>query len=237
MQRESIPISALQHFLFCPRQCALIHVEGLWAENRLTVEGSRLHRRAHADELGPRGARRAESRPGVRVTRGLSLVCDALGIHGKADVVEFHDPPRESAQPGLPEPSPVSPIPFPIEYKRGRPKKHDADRVQLCAQALCLEEMLKLPPGGVPLGAIFYGQTRRRLDVAFDDALRARTLDTIERCRAMIESGQTPRAVREEKCDRCSLVNLCLPVVTQERASAARFADRELSRSLLADAP
>src|SRR5690606_23652838 len=126
--------SALQHLIFCERQCALIHIEGLWAENRLTVEGNHLHRKAHD---GPDTARH-----GLRVARGMELVSRELGLIGRADVVEF----------------PADGPPRPVEYKRGRPKRHDADLVQLCAQAMCLEEMLALAEP-LPKGAIFYGQT------------------------------------------------------------------------------
>ncbi|MCW5759921.1 MAG: CRISPR-associated protein Cas4, partial [Phenylobacterium sp.] len=144
-----IPLSALQHWLFCPRQAALIHVEGLWAEDRATAEGRLLH--AQVDAGG------AESRPGVRIARGVQLRSLALGVSGKADVVELHG--RSSA-------------PFPVEYKRGKPKSHRADEVQLCAQAICLEEAFDAP---VPEGALFYGEKRRRTLVAFDPELRALT--------------------------------------------------------------
>lgn len=221
---DLLPISALQHLLFCERQCALIHLEGLWAENRLTVEGRQLHDKAHGERAGPRGGGRTESRrrsaepdvqsrsgdavgsgQPVRIVRGLSLACYRLGLVGKADVVEFRGDP---------------PVPFPIEYKRGRPKRGLMDKVQLAAQALCLEEMLGL---AVPAGAIFYGSTRRRLEVPIDAALRAATEDAAARLRAMISSSVTPRARREKKCDRCSLLNLCLPGGTGPEKSALRY--------------
>lgn len=145
---QLLPISALQHLLFCERQCALIHVERSWAENRLTVEGRLLHGRVHEED--------DRTRAGVRVVHGLQLVSQQLGLYGVADVVEFRD----------------AGLAFPIEHKRGRPKSYDADVVQLCAEALCLEEMTKRP---VSEGALFYGKTRRRLRVVFDDTLRRRT--------------------------------------------------------------
>lgn len=196
--------------LFCERQCALIHLEGLWAENRWTVEGRHLHEKAHD---GP-----AETRSGVRITRGLALRSYRLGLIGKADVVEFH----QSEAPGAPRP-------FPVEYKRGRPKKHDADRVQLCAQALCLEEMLGVP---VPAGGLFYGRTRRRMEVAFDRRLRELTEETAGRLHTLILSGRTPLAVREPKCDNCSLLHLCLPEALGPRHSAARYLARALSAAM-----
>lgn len=207
---DLLPISALQHLLFCERQCALIHIEGLWAENRLTVEGRHLHDKAH-DGL-------AEVRAGIRITRGLALRSFQLGLVGKADVVEFHPDPETSRG-----------RPFPVEYKRGRPKKHDADRVQLCAQAVCLEEMLGTP---VPAGALFYGRTRRRLDVPFDGRLRQLTRETAKRLHALIASRRTPAAVREPKCDSCSLLNICLPDAMGPRRSATRYLERALGAAL-----
>jgi CRISPR-associated exonuclease Cas4 len=204
-----LPISALQHLLFCERQCALIHLEGLWAENRLTVEGRHLHDKAHEG--------RSEKRPGVRITRGLMIRSFRLGLVGKSDVVEFHEDPAGPDRP------------FPVEYKRGRPKKHDADRVQLCAQALCLEEMLGTP---VPAGALFYGRTRRRLDITLDEALRALTERTAEQLHDLIRGGRTPKVLREPKCDRCSLLDLCLPEATQARRSASRYMMRALESTL-----
>lgn len=192
---DLLPISALQHLLFCERQCALIHVEQLWADNHLTVEGRDLHRKA---DDGPH-----ETRGDVRTTRALPLRSLRLGLIGKADVVEFH-----------------SGAPFPVEYKRGRPKRHRADEVQLCAQALCLEEMLEVT---IPSGALFYGQTRRRQEVPFDAELRALTEDAAHRLHAMIRSGTTPRAVREPKCDQCSLLELCLPDAARPGRSAAGY--------------
>ena len=206
---DLLPISALQHLLFCERQCALIHVEGLWAENRSTVEGRHLHERADS------GA--AESRPGLRVERAVPLRSLRLGLTGRADVVEFH---RDEA--GTTERV------LPVEYKRGHPKLDESDRVQLCAQALCLEEMLGVV---VDAGAVFYGQTRRRLDVPFDAALRARTEDAARRFRFLVTSGTTPKAARMPKCSNCSLVELCLPDAQGPRRSARGFTERVLGAS------
>ncbi|MFT4247031.1 MAG: CRISPR-associated protein Cas4 [Pseudomonas sp.] len=183
-----IPLSALQHYLYCPRQCALIHLEQQWAENRHTAEGRLLHERADTP--------RAERRRGVRTVTAMPLVALELGLTGKADVVEFHT--GDDGERAVP-----------VEYKRGRPKSHRADEVQLCAQALCLEAMLDRP---VEAGALFYGQTRRRKDVAFDLELRALTLSTLDLTRAMLVSGQTPSARYEaRRCDACSLLDLCQP--------------------------
>lgn len=209
---DLLPISALQHLLYCDRQCALIHVERLWAENSLTIQGRHLHERAD------RG--RGESRPKGRITRSLVVRSMRLGLWGKADVVEFR-----------PDSAGGASVPFPVEYKRGRPKAHDADRVQLCAQALCLEEMLET---NVPAGALFYGKTRRRLEVAFDESLRRITEDAAQRLHELLDSGTTPPAVyAREKCDRCSLKNLCLPGVSMGVGSRASvYLDRSLAAAL-----
>jgi CRISPR-associated exonuclease Cas4 len=207
---DLIPLSALQHLIFCERQCALIHVEGLWADNRLTVEGTHLHRKA---DTGP-----TETRGDTRTTRSMPLRSLRLGLIGKADVVEFH---RTFTAEGEERWSP-----FPVEYKRGRPKRHQADEVQLCAQALCMEEMLET---GIPTGALFYGETRRRLDVTFDAALRARTEEAAQRLHEIMRGGVTPRAVREPKCDQCSLLELCLPDALGPRRSAARYLQQSLA--------
>lgn len=215
---DLLPLSALQHLLFCERQCALIHVEGLWAENALTVEGGHLHRRVH--ESGD------EARRDVRVARALALRSLRLGMSGIADAVEFRrvpaGTPGGAALPG----AAGRWQPFPVEYKRGKPKRDRSDEVQLCAQALCLEEILGAP---VPQGALFYGRTRRRLDVPFDAALRQTTEQAITRLRALMISGVTPRAAREPKCDRCSLLHLCLPDAMTRGRSAARYLTRALA--------
>ncbi len=180
-----IPISALQHYLFCPRQCALIHVEGLWADDAATTEGHILHERVDAG--------RGDTRPGVRIARGVLLRSSVLGVTGRADVVEFRGRQKQ---------------PFTVEYKRGRPKSHRADEVQLCAQAICLEEMCGTP---VPDGALFYGAERRRTPVVFDAELRALTARIAAETRAMIAAGRTPAPVYTPACRRCSLLEACCP--------------------------
>lgn len=180
-----IPLSALQHYLFCPRQCALIHVEQIWAENAATTEGHLLHDRVDAGS--------GETRPGVRIARGIQMRSFVLGVSGRADVVEFRGTPAR---------------PYPVEYKRGRPKPHRADEVQLCAQAICLEEMCSVE---VPEGALFYGAERRRLQVAFDQELRALTAHVSAEARAMIAAGRTPPPVNTKACRSCSLADACCP--------------------------
>jgi CRISPR-associated exonuclease Cas4 len=208
-----LPISALQHLLFCERQCALIHIEGLWAENRLTVEGRHLHERADSGT--------SELRDGVRIARSLSIRSLRLGLVGRADGVELLVNAGGRVRRAVP-----------VEYKRGRPKRDDSDRVQLCAQAMCLEEMLDLT---IAEGALYYGQTRRRTSVPFDAALRAVTVRAAARLHAMVQAGETPPAVRMAKCDKCSLVELCLPAPPSGRRSAHRFTAAALAASLADD--
>lgn len=195
-EENLIPLSALQHYLYCPRQFALIHIERLWAESRHTAEGRLLHDRADTPGV--------EVRRGVRTATAMPLAAPALGIAGIADVIEFRS-------------TDAGEIPCPVEYKRGRPKAHRADEVQLCAQALCLEAMLGCV---VPEGALFYGKTRRREHVVFDEALRTLTLDTIRAVRTMFAEQRTPLATYEAKrCDACSLLELCRPHELGRRTS------------------
>lgn len=205
-QEDLLPLSALQHFIYCPRQCALIHIEQQWSENRFTAEGRGMHQRAH--EGG------SQSRGDVRTAAGVRLVSRALGLIGQADVLEFHMAEGETGESGQKEVIPLSGSeglwrPFPVEYKRGRPKKHRADEVQLCAQAMCLEEML-----GVYIlsGALFYGATRRRNQVVFTAELRKLTEETAIKLHKFIDEGITPPPAYEPaKCQRCSLLDLCQP--------------------------
>lgn len=189
-ESDPIPVSALQHAVYCLRQAALIHLERLWAENRWTAEGAVLH--DVADEPGGRWSR------GVRRVTALPIACRRLGIAGVADVVEFRkDGDRE--------------IPFPIEIKRGKPKLHRADEVQLCAQALCLEEMTG---GAVPEGALFYAEPKRRTVVTFDDDLRRLTERTIDDLAAVLAARSTPPPTpHRSRCRACSLNELCRPDV------------------------
>ena len=195
-----LPISALQHLLFCERQCALIHLEQAWSENRLTAEGRILHERVHDAETETRGS--------IRIVRGLRLRSLRIGIIGIADVVEFH----RDDDAGVP----VAELPgrwrvVPVEYKRGRPKPDACDEVQLCAQAMCLEEMMSCV---ITEGALFYGTPRRRQIVALDPSIREQTVTAAFRLHELLESGITPPAVFEKKCQQCSLVAICLPHIS-----------------------
>jgi len=153
-------------------------------------------------------------RAGVRVGRGVSLRSLRLGLIGKADVVEFHR--REDG----------TWRPFPVEYKRGKPKPDHCDKIQLCAQALCLEEMLHTD---IPAGALFYGQTRRRLDVVFDNNLRRETEEAARQVRELLNSGKTPKPVYAKRCDNCSLIADCLPKAIQKRRSVKNYLQRMMT--------
>ncbi len=206
MDADLIALSALQHHLFCPRQCALIHVEQAWAENAATAEGRVAHERVHAV--------RDEVRRGVRTVTGMALRSTRLGVSGVADAVELRRAEGGGWQP------------CPVEHKRGRPKSHRADEVQLCAQAYALEEMFATV---IPEGVLFYGQPRRRTVVAFDPALRALTEATAVATRELIAAGRTPRMTYDPKrCDACSLIEVCRPRTTGAPASAQAWLEAQL---------
>ncbi|RJP80279.1 MAG: CRISPR-associated protein Cas4 [Desulfobacteraceae bacterium] len=194
---DLLPLSALQHYLFCPRQCALIHLERQWFENQFTAEGRVMHERV--DQGGKKDL------AGLRIEYALRLVCRELGLSGQADVVEFHRSDKESDVW----------VPYPVEYKRGKPKKDNSDKVQLCAQALCLEEMLDI---AVPEGALFYGKTRRRQSVLFDSKLRQETTETAKRLRSMIQNRITPEPFYTKKCESCSFLDFCMPRVCRVKS-------------------
>jgi len=200
---DLIMVSALQHISFCERQCALIHIEQIWSESGLTAEGRIMHERVHEQDH--------ESRGNVRIEYGLPLRSLRLGLIGKADVVEFHRLDKDNWQA------------FPVEYKRGKPKPDHCDIIQLCAQAMCLEEMLSVI---VPKGAIFYGRIRRRLDVSFGETLRKETEETAKRAHDLINSGITPPPVYGKHCERCSLIGECLPKNIGKRSSVKHYLKR-----------
>ncbi len=181
---DPIMISALQHYSYCPRQCALIHQEQAFDENVYTLRGQALHERVDQAD--------SQLEDGVRVERALPLYCDRLGLTGRADVVEFH----------------AGDVPYPVEYKHGprRPKEHDD--IQLAAQALCLEEMTGKR---VRFGAIFHHSSRHRREVEITDALRKQVEETTAAVRALLKSGVLPPPVNDERCRNCSLNDICQP--------------------------
>jgi CRISPR-associated exonuclease Cas4 len=195
MDDNYLAISALQHYAFCPRQFALIHVEQAWEENRFTAEGRVLHERVDSGF--------AEQRRDRRYERGVSLISQKYRLVGKMDLLEID----------VDSGNDKSPRYFPVEYKRGKPKVQDWDRIQLCAQTLCIEEMRAdvLGASRVTEGAIWYWEVRRREAVAIDDTLRATTIAAIDGARAILESGRTPPPVNDKRRRACSLIDVCDP--------------------------
>jgi CRISPR-associated exonuclease Cas4 len=195
-------ISAIEHYSYCPRQCALIHVDQTYDENLYTIRGKLMHERVDSGEGAPNR--------GVETQRGIPLWSERLDLRGKADAVEWHDG-----------------VPYPVEYKVGRRKGEHTD-AQLCAQALCLEEMLNIP---VPRGAVYYGATRRRHEVIFDEALRARTQELIAGIRSMLVAQRLMPAPNDERCRNCSLIHACLPGVVGQH-ERLRYLQRVLFQPL-----
>lgn len=197
MEDYLLPISALQHYAYCPRQFALIHVEQAWEENRYTAEGRLLHERVDSGV--------AEQRRNIRYERGVMLQSQRYGLTGKMDLLEIEsgDPPRY----------------FPVEYKRGKPKMEDWDRIQLCAQALCIEEMRNVP---VNEGSIWYWEVRKREPVVIDEVLRQSTVEAITSAKELLAEGKTPPPIVDNtRCKACSLVDLCEPDSFRKDRSSA----------------
>lgn len=190
-------LSALQHFAFCPRQFALIHNEQVWSDNWFTAQGNLLHERVDSGEMEQRGT--------VRSERSVMLESQKYHLRGKMDLLEIHQ-----GQPA---------VYFPVEYKRGKPKVEDWDRIQLCAQALCLEEMRDIE---VLQGAIWYWEVRQRKQVDFDAGLRKKTIETIKAAFTLKQSGNTPKPIVDKKrCQACSLYDLCEPKAFRKDKSTA----------------
>lgn len=212
---DLLPLSGLQHMVFCARQCALIHIEGVFEENRFTLEGRHLHERV--DDASTR------SEEGYRVARALPLVSHRLGVFGVADVVEFH-PVVSLVGPAGPavRSAPARPAvaPYPVEYKRGRKHHRLADQVQLCAQAMALEEMFGCE---IPEGALFYNASKRRHIVTFDAALRETTAQAARDFRRLWNERITPPPVNDDRCDDCSLRDWCLPSVVATPGRVERY--------------
>jgi CRISPR-associated exonuclease Cas4 len=228
---DPLILSALNDYLYCPRRCALHRLEGIWTDNVHTVRGTLAHRTA--DHPGYRAYEESaqSATPGalVRVERAVPLFSRRYNVIGKADIIEFR---RASEGDAL--------MPLPVDYKLGPRRRWDNDDVQLCAQALCLEEMLGLPEGGVPAGAVYHVRTRRRRPVGFTPALRQLTLDTIEAVSALLASDAVPAASMKPQCKGCSIRAFCIPELTSSpgslaRAHAALYGDTSIRMDSLGD--
>ena len=210
---EPLLLSGLQHFAFCRRRWALIHIEDQWADNLYTVDGTLFHAKAHdADQF--------EARGDLLIARGLRVVSRRLNVTGACDVVEFHRDSKGISLAGREGKWRV----YPVEYKRGEPKPDDTDRLQLCGEALCLEEMLMCD---IPEGSLFYGETRRREKVAFTPELRGRVEAMLAEMRQYYDRGYTPRPKRTKACNACSMKELCLPGL-EKLPSASDYMHRRM---------
>jgi CRISPR-associated exonuclease Cas4 len=211
---ELLPLSGIQHFVFCRRQWALIHVERQWQENALTVDGKIMHDKADDPFF-------TEIRKGVVIARSMPVASYRLGLIGVCDVVELTPSPegiKLKDREGLF-------LPTPIEYKRGKEKNTCCDEAQLCAQALCLEEMLSVH---IPIGYLFYGEPRRRVEVQLQDELREKVKDICSEMHMYFEKGYTPRVKTTKACQSCSLADVCLPVLQDKVLSASKYIQMQI---------
>lgn len=203
-EEDFLQLSGLQHFAFCRRQWALIHIEHQWAENYRTVDGTLMHEKAHDREF-------VESRGDTVTQRGVSVYSAELGVSGQCDVLEYH-----RGDTGIPLAGKSGLWqPYPVEYKRGQPKTDSADALQLCGQAMCLETMLCCD---IPEGALYYGQTRHREQIAFSGELRAQVKDLLRQMHELYKRGYTPKVKPTKSCNACSLKELCLPKLMRNRS-------------------
>lgn len=203
-EEDYLQLSGIQHFSFCRRQWALIHVENQWADNLRTVEGQLMHERVHDEK-------QSEKRGDLLVVRSMRVSSRALGVSGTCDVVEFH-----RSEQGIPLVGHEGKWdPYPVEYKRGMPKSNDADRLQLCCQAMCLEEMLVVD---ITEGALFYGEPRRRELVRFDSVLRKSVSEQLREMHEYLRRGYTPKVKTGSFCRACSLNEICLPKLLKKQS-------------------
>ena len=196
-EEDFLMLSGIQHFAFCRKQWAMIHIEQQWAENYRTTAGELMHKKAH-------DAASFEKRGDLLIIRGMRISSRNLGLSGQCDVVEFHQDENGVSLFGYDGKW----KPIPVEYKRGTPKENNADELQLCAQAMCLEEMLQVY---VQDGYLYYGENRRRSHVDFTDSLREEVRNAAKEMHELFQRGYTPNVKPTKKCKACSLENLCLP--------------------------
>lgn len=216
-QEEYLQLSGLQHFKFCRRQWALIHIEQQWAENFRTIDGMLMHKNAHDSQF-------QESRGDLFITRGVSVFSPTLGVSGQCDVLEYRQ-----ANVGIPVKGKEGLWqPYPVEYKRGNPREDTGDTLQLCGQAMCLEEMLCCD---IPEGSLYYGEIRRRVRVPFTKELRQEVREMLSQMHTLYSRGYTPKVKPSKSCNACSLKELCLPKLMKNKsvASYLKGAMEELS--------
>ena len=211
-QDDYLMISGIQHFKFCRRQWALIHIEQQWEENYRTVDGAIMHKNAHDDGF-------REKRGKVLITRGMAISSPVLGLSGECDIVEFHR--ADSGIPITGEKGLYRVVP--IEYKIGKPKNDECDKMQLAAQAMCLEDMLCCD---IEEGFLYYGETRHRLKVSIDEKLRSETRKVVDEMHSLYQKGHTPRVRRTKSCNACSLKNVCLPGLGTKKTASSYLKSR-----------
>ncbi len=212
---ELLPLSGIQHFLFCRRQWALIHVERQWQENALTAEGRIMHQRADDPFF-------TETRNGVITARAVPVASYRLGLVGVCDVVEFTESPEGVNLPGW---AGRQYVPAPVEYKRGKEKRDHSDEAQLCAQAICLEEMLALT---IPQGFLYYGGTRHRVAVELSAELRGLVSGMADEMHSYFQRGYTPRVKPSKACRSCSLADICLPALQEKVIAASKYIRQQI---------
>lgn len=214
---DYLQLSGLQHYLFCPRQWALIHIENQWQENLRTVDGRLMHKNVHNEGS-------VEKRGNRLTVRGMRIASPSLGVSGQCDAVEFTKDTQGIELPGYPG----FWQPMPVEYKHGSPKEDPCDAAQLCGQAMCLEEMLCCV---IPAGALYYGETRRRQEIVFTEELRKTVRDSLTRMHELYQRGHTPSAKPKKGCNACSLKDICLPRL-QKTGSVASYLKKNLEEGL-----
>lgn len=206
-ESDFLMLSGLQHFTFCRRRWALIHIENQWAENIRTIDGELMHENAHDKDFG-------ESRGDLIIRRGMNVFSRTLGVSGECDVLELR-----RGEKGIPLKDREGMwLPFPVEYKRGRPNEQSGDKLQLCGQAMCLEEMLCCD---IPGGAMYYGELRRRQAVEFSSELRKKVTDSLEQMHDLFRRGHTPKVKPTKACNACSMKGLCLPELMRTRSASS----------------
>jgi CRISPR-associated exonuclease Cas4 len=211
---EWLPLSGIQHFVFCRRQWSLIHVERQWEENALTAEGRLLHQRADDPFF-------IEKRKGVIIARSVPVSSPYLGLSGVCDVVEFTESPEGVQLPGREGHH----LPAPVEYKRGREKRDPCDEAQLCAQAMCLEHMLA---ASIPVGYLYYCRTRHRVTVELSDELRGLVRKVSKEMHTYYQRGYTPRVKPSRACQSCSLSDICLPELQDKVMAASKYIQQKI---------
>ena len=203
-EEEYLMLSGIQHYAFCKRQWALIHIENQWSDNIRTIEGNILHEKTHDNSI-------IEKRGNVIISRGMPIVSRQLGISGICDVVEFHKDVNGVNICGREELYKV----YPVEYKKGKPKTTDVDIMQLTAQAMCLEEMLCCE---VEKGYLYYGETRHRETIKINCEYKNKVIDLVKEMHSLFEKKHTPKVRRTKACNACSLKDICLPVLLKKKS-------------------